>query len=67
VASNNPEKASEALKSYFSQEQMRESLANAAKNAVLEYLSAIDSFLSSVQRESLHKIIEKYSSSQSAS
>jgi hypothetical protein len=67
AVSNDPQKASEVMKSYFSEEQLRESVKNVARSAVSDYLTAIDNTLSDALRENLTKALEKYSSSQPAS
>jgi hypothetical protein len=61
-ASNDQQKVSEILKSYFTEEQMQQALKNAAKDAVSNYITAINNTLSDTQRESLIYVLEKYGS-----
>jgi hypothetical protein len=61
---NDPQKISEILKDFFSENQVKQSVENAAKEAFTNYITAISDVLSGTQRENLIKVLERYSSSQ---
>ena len=50
---NNPQTVSELLKSHFTQSQIEQGIQNASKNAVTEYMKAIDPTLSETQRTNI--------------
>lgn len=52
-AGNNPQAVEQILKGYFTQSQIQDAIQNASKNAVTEYMKAIDSTLSETQRTSI--------------
>lgn len=58
VISDDQEKVSETLKKYFSEDQMQQSLKNAARDAISKYIQSISHTLSDSQRESLAQILE---------
>jgi hypothetical protein len=61
---NDPQKVSETLKGVFSEEQIQQSLENATKDAVLNYITTVNDTLSVAQRENLTQTLERYSPSQ---
>ncbi len=50
---NDQNKASDLLKSYFTEEQIQEALKNSSKTAMEEYIKAINPTLSSTQKNNL--------------
>ena len=52
-AGNNSQAVRDLLKSYFTESQIEDRLQNASKNAVTEYMKAIDSTLSETQRTNI--------------
>ena len=52
-AGNNPQAARDLLKNYFTESQIEDGIQNASKNAVTEYMKAIDPTLSETQRTSI--------------
>ena len=52
-AGNDPQKLGEALKNYFTKQQIEEAIQNSSKNAVTEYIKAIDPTLSDSQKQNL--------------
>ena len=63
---NNPQTVSELLKSHFTQSQIEQGIQNASKNAVTEYMKAIDPTLSETQRTNLVNLFEELNPKQSA-
>lgn len=49
----NPQELEQVLKTYFTQAQIQDALQNASKNAVTEYMKAIDSTLSETQKTNI--------------
>lgn len=52
-AGNNPQAVRDLLKNYFTESQIEDVIQNASKNAVTEYMKAIDPTLSETQRTSI--------------
>lgn len=50
---NDTAKIQEELKAYFTDSQLEQAIENSAKNAVTEYMKAIDSTLSEAQKQNL--------------
>ena len=61
-AGNNPSAVQEVLKTYFTDLQMKEAVESSAKNAMQEYIKAIDNTLSEEQRTSLANYFSQISS-----
>lgn len=62
IKPDNQEKVSKMLKIYFTEDQMQQSLKNAAKDTFLKYIQAIDHTLSNTQKENLTQILKGFSS-----
>ena len=52
-AGNDPQKLGEVLKSYFTQQHIQDAIQNSAKNAITEYINAIQPTLSDIQKQNL--------------
>lgn len=55
-ASNNPGELASKIKTYFNEEQLKKSLENTTKNALANYIQAIQSSLSVMQKDNLAKL-----------
>ena len=56
---NDPKATGDMIKTYFTTQQIEEALQNSSKNAVIEYMKAIDSTLSETQRTNLTKYFQE--------
>lgn len=67
VAGNDYEKISVILQSFFSPEQIHDSIKNTAKDCVMEFISAVHDSLTDAQRNKLITVLEKAGTSQAFS
>lgn len=64
---DNQEIVSETLRTYFSEDQLRQSLQNSAKDAIPKYIQSINQTLSASQRDRLIQVLEMAGSITTAS